>query len=320
MAIKPLTQKAMIVTLSISQWLARVKDRGITAKVAKDYAAKRSDVGTYTKRLIPLKGAMAKVNTVVSTIKSYHEISTLPWGRGERILMSSKWPEYSKKMRELTTEFDNAVTELNANFLDLKKDAEDLLGQMYKESDYPEHSTLKAKYDISVIPRPIPTEGDWRITLSDENLEELKKELREQETKKTENAMKEAWMKIYKPVKHMTEVLSKDKPKIFESLVTNVKTLVTILPDLNFTEDPELEKMRKEVEDKLCDITADQLRDSKYLRNLALEAAEGLRQKIKEKGEIEDEDILEMINGKDFEKVIGKYGKPVYEQEEMEKE
>jgi len=129
--------------------------------------------------------------------------------------------------------------------------------------------------------------------------------------------MAEAWMKIYRPIKHMAEVLSKDKPKIFESLLTNVTDLVNILPDLNFTEDPKLEEMRKEIEGKLCDITADQLRDSKYLRNLALEAAEGLRLRIKEKGGIEDEDTLEMM---DFSKIIEKCGKPVYEQMEMEGE
>lgn len=313
MSIKPLTQKAMIVTLSISQWLARIKDLGVTQKVAKDYLAKRPDVGTYTKRLISSEG-MAKVNTAITCVKHYHETHTLPWGRGQRIIMSSKWPEYSKEMRKLTTEVDNAVLELDREFLNLKKDAEDFLGQLYKESDYPT-SSIMSKYEVTITPSPIPTDGDWRVTLSEESLEELREETREQEKSKMENAMAEAWMKIYRPIKHMAGVLSKDKPKIFESMITNVTSLVNILPDLNFTEDPKLEDIRKEIEDKLCDITADQLRDSKYLRNLAMEAAEALRQKIKEEGGIEDDDVLEMA---DYNDVIKKLGKPVYGQEEME--
>ena len=314
MSIKLLTQKAMIVTLSISQWLARVKDLGVTKKIATDYLAK-TDVGTYTKRLISTQG-MAKVNVAISIIKHYHESITLPWGRGQRIIMSSVWPEYSKKMRGYIIELDNAVLELESKFPDLKIDAEDFLGQLYKESDYPDQSSIKSRYDVSITPTPIPTEGDWRITLSEENMEELKEETRKQEEKKIENAMAEAWMKIYKPIKHMAEVLSKDKPKIFETLITNITDLVKILPDLNFAEDPKLEEMKKEIEDKLCDITTDQLRDSKYLRSIALEAAEKLRQKIKEEGGIEDEDVLKMIN--DCDEVIEKCGKPVYGQMEME--
>ena len=316
MSIKPLTQKAMIVTLSISQWLARIKDNEAADSIWKSFGTKKS-AGTYTKRLIPLKGAMLQVNSAISAVKRYHEDRTLPWGRGQRILMSSKWPAYSKKIRKLTTEFDNAVLELEVEFPNLQKDAEDLMGQLYKESDYPTNS-ISTRYNISITPSPIPEEGDWRITLSEESLKELKDETRKQEEARLENAMNEAWMKIYRPVKHMVEVLSKDKPKIYETLVTNVTDLVKMLPDLNFAEDPKLEEMRKEIEGELCDMTADQLRDSKYLRRVALEAAEKLRQKIKEEGGIEDEDVLEMISN--CNEVIERCGKPVYEQTEMDNE
>jgi hypothetical protein len=115
----------------------------------------------------------------------------------------------------------------------------------------------------------------------------------------------------------MVEVLNKDNPKIFKTLITNISNLTSILPDLNLTDDPKLEDLRKEIEDKLCDVSVDELKESGYIRETVAETAEKLRQKIKKNGGIEDNDVLAMMSGYVDNEVIKEFGKPVVGQRKM---
>lgn len=281
----------MLVTLSISQWLARVQDYELSKKTIQDFGIQRRDLVRTTKRLLPFKGALAEINQIVSTIRMYHRRMTLPWKEGQGIIRSSKYPEYSKRMRELISKFDTAVRKLDVEFPALKLEAETLLNKSYKEKDYPKGS-LTSRYGIKIGVDPIPIGEDWRTDLSEEELEKLRLATKKQEEEKTEKMMEELWGRVYEPIKHMVKVLNKDKPRIFETLISNITNLTEILPDLNLTDDPKLESLRKEIEDKLGDVSAEDLRDSENLRGLTADIAEELRVKIKENGGIEDDEQM----------------------------
>lgn len=320
---KGLSEKAMLVSLVISQWLTRIVDHGITTKIANEYSAKR-DAGTYRKRLLANKGTVARVQTAVSALRKYHGMMTLPWTKGVGILASSKYTEYSTKMRELINEFKTAVLELIQVYPDLIIEAKNDLGNMWNKDDYPTLKWLEYKFDVRIDVMPVPKVGDWRVDLADEEMKKLNEEIEKREKEHIEKAMTKLWERLYKPVKHMVEVLNKDNPKIFKTLITNISNLTEILPDLNLTDDPKLEDLRKEIEDKLCDVSVDELKESGYIRETVAETAEKLRQKIKKDGEIEDNDVLEMMSGYVGSKYIGnkviaEFGRPVVGQRKMKK-
>ena len=62
----------------------------------------------------------------------------------------------------------------------------------------------------------------------------------------------------------MAEVCSKDKPRIFDSMTENIETLARVLPAMNLTNDPELDRVARELE-KLC-VSPDMLRTHAHLR------------------------------------------------------
>jgi len=316
MATKGLANKAMLVSLVISQWLTRIVDKSITWQIANDHKASK-DAGTYRKRLLANKGAVARVQTAVSALRRYHGQMTLPWTKGIGILASSKYTEYSAKMRGLINEFKAAVLELLNEYPILKDDAKYDLGDMWKDDDYPTEKWLKAKFDVRIDVFPVPQAGDWRVELTDKEMEKLNKEIEKREEERTKEAMNKLWERLYKPVKHMVEVLNKDNPKIFKTLTSNIMNLTEILPDLNFTEDPKLEDLRKEVQDKLCEISIDELKESKYFRETIAGKAEELRQKIKEGGDITDDDVLEMMDGYVGNEIIEEFGPPVVGQKKI---
>lgn len=315
---KKLTQKAMLISLSISQWLARIQDKEISKKIPIDYSAK-SGTGTWTKRLFKDSVTMAKIQALTSSAKKYHSEMTLPWTKGVGILPSIKWLEYSKKMREFNIELETIVLQLSSEFLNLIQQDQQNLGNMYKNQDYPDHLKLRDKFKIDIEASPIPEKGDWRIELSDEEIEKLEKAEEKKQETKMEEAMKKLWEKLYEPIRKMSETLASGKG-FHKTLVTNISDLINILPDLNLTDNKNLEILRKEIEEKLCEFSAQQLKDSTYLRKTTAEAAEKIRRKIKDHGGIEDdakEDVLEMMTGY-FNAVVEKFGKPVYRQDKME--
>ena len=297
MSTKDLTDKAMLVSLSISQWLARIRDPEISKRAIEEADAKRSDIVSTTKSLIPVKGHYQALRSAINAIKVYHESMTLPWKRTQRILPSARYKEYSKEMRRLVSIFESIIPKFVQEFPSLKQEAESDWGTLFKESDYPEFMDLSSKFGISLSIDPIPSEGDWRVNLAEEELERLREEIAMQKEVRLKTAMDELWSRIYKPIKHMTEVLSQEKPRIFKSLISNIQHIVELLPDLNLESDPEKEKLRKEIEDELCDITTDMLRDSKVARNETLKAAEKLRVKIKKAGKIENNDAALAMSG-----------------------
>jgi len=316
MATKGLANKAMLVSLVISQWLTRIVDKSITWQIANDHKASK-DAGTYRKRLLINKGAVAGVQTAVSALRKYHGMMTLPWTKGVGILASSRYTEYSTKMRGLINEFKSAVLLLLNEYPTLKDEAKYDLGDMWKDDDYPTEKWLKAKFDVRIDVFPVPQSGDWRIELTDKEMEKLNKQIKKREEERTKEAMNKLWERLYKPVKHMVEVLNKDNPKIFKTLTSNIMNLTDNLPDLNFTEDPKLEELRKEVQDKLCEVSIDELKESKFFRETMAETAEELRQKIKEGGNITDDDVLEMMSGYVGNEIIEEFGPPVVGQRKM---
>ena len=327
---------AMLVSLVISQWYNTITDQEITDTLAVNHKAKKFAISV-RKQLLAKRGAVIKVQAALTALRSYHNAMTLPWSKGIGIIKSSKYTEYSAKIRQLITEVNIAVQDLVKEFPALKTDAKDnLLGDLYKDSDYPDVLNLKDKFNIKVDVVPVPKKGDWRIDLVGEELDKLDQALEEREKERTAAAMKALWERLYNPVKHMVEVLGKDNPKIYNTLITNISNLTEILPDLNILDDPELNKLGTEIEEKLCDSSIEELRKSPMRKKELHESAESLKQKIKKKGKIQDDnnkndsskddsskddnsndDAMAMMSGyansdqEKQDKVINEFGRPV---------
>lgn len=80
-----LSTRAMLVSLSISQWSGRRLDREITDEVNQSHNA-ASDAGRYNKLLLP-KEALGGIVSVVSETRTDFLKRTLPWmDNGSRIM------------------------------------------------------------------------------------------------------------------------------------------------------------------------------------------------------------------------------------------
>lgn len=274
-----LRDEAMIVRLSISCWTARRFDAKVSQKVAADYAV-ATEVGRYNKVLIA-KEAIQIITQAVSAIRTFHYENTLPWDDGGgRILPSKNFMTYSKEMRKFKQRFDDAVVEFIGNYDDYRKEARQRLNGMFREADYPGRREIGRKFGFSTDIDPIPNAEDFRVTLQSKDEARIRKQLEERVEERVVAATKDLFVRLSDVVKKFAEKLA-DKDAIFrDSLVENVVELVNLLPKLNVANDPELEKLRKEVLKKVCAFEPATLRESDKMRSKAADDAKAILAKM----------------------------------------
>jgi hypothetical protein len=273
-----LSDKAMLVKLSISQWTARKFDRKVTEKVEEEYNTK--EVGRFNKLLIAQEPVKA-VSQIASRARQFHYENTLPWGDDQsRLLPVKNFDEYSAKMREYRREFEEAVDKFVEGYPQFMEEAKVKLNGMFNEADYPSKYDIHRKYSIAVSINPLPEADDVRIKLRDDEVERIKQDIEQRAKTAQGEAMKDLWVRLYDAVKHMASKLSDKDAKFKNTLVGNLVELCQLLPRLNVLNDPNLEQMRDEIEGKLCQFTPDALRKNKGDREFAAKEASNILTKM----------------------------------------
>ena len=96
--------------------------------------------------------------------------------------------------------------------------------------------------------------------------------------------MKDAWDRLHECLSRMSERLDfadGETKKIFrDSLVDNAIELVDLLKSLNITKDPELETLRKKLEQAMFGVSAKELRDDGSLRKQVKSEVDSILSKI----------------------------------------
>jgi hypothetical protein len=231
--------------------------------------------------LLP-KAALAEVQKIVSEARQDHYFMTLPWDdNGYRVLPSAAYMDHTEKMRVLSNRFNPAVEALAREFGNLVEQARVRLGGLFRPEDYPAPDELRSKFSFETKVMPLPDAGDFRVTLGDEEKERIKRQITASVEASLQIASRDLWQRLYEAVSHLAERLSAYKVTgtgvehpFRDSVVTNLVKLVDVLPKLNVTGDPELERLAAQVRASLL-VDPQELRKSESIRtDIAKRAAE----------------------------------------------
>jgi len=102
--------------------------------------------------------------------------------------------------------------------------------------------------DMAVFPVP---SDDFRVEITSDELSNIQQDVERRVTEASEIAMADIWQRLYDRVKHMSEKLADPKAIFRDTMVENTRELCSLLPRLNFADDPNLESLRQEVEGSL---------------------------------------------------------------------
>ena len=274
-----ITEKAMLVRLKISQWTARRFDFKATKKLIEDHGAKH-DSGRFNKMLVD-NIEVKKYQHAASEARVFHYENTLPWGDDNvRILPSDNYLAYTQKMRELKSKFEKAYSEFIEEYPALIEKAENDLSGLFSARDYPAAWELESKFAFDIHVTPVPTANDFRVSLSDDDLNRIKSDIEADVKDSIVMAMGVAWKRLFTAVKHMAVKLADDDAVFRNSLIGNIAELCDLLPRLNITNDPKLTEIIGDARKALVPLDPKDLRDKQIDRKKATVKAKAVLEKM----------------------------------------
>ena len=246
-----ISSRALLVSVTISQWTAAKRDKAETEAVEAKHGAIRS-AARVNKSLLPGAKALTDIHRMSGEIRTFVYKSTLPWGEGTQILRTEGYMGFSVKLGDMIASWNKQVLGLVSEYSQLIEDAKLSLGTLFDSNDYPDEDSIRAKFGIEVKFMPVPEASDWRVSVGEEELDELRRNVEQQVRKSQNAAMREAWDRLFDVVRHAHERLSKPDAVFRDSLIENAVELCDLLPSLNLADDTRLEQMRREIKDSLC--------------------------------------------------------------------
>lgn len=271
-----LSNKALLVSLTISQWVGRKLDRKATSTVETNHKTDHK-AGNYTKKLLPGAKELDNIQKHAGSIRVWVYEQTLPWfSDGSRILSSKNYMEFTAEFRRRKASFDSAVSEFIQEYPLLRSKAQQSLGDLFNDADYPSEMYLQTAFACEIAFMPIPDVGDFRVQVLDEEKETFLKRMTQVEN----DAVKEVWTRLHDVVANAATKLQSPDAVFRDSLIENITDMCALLPKLNVTDDPNLETARQDVEKLVNSLSVDVIRAIPQVRNSAAEKLAELTSKM----------------------------------------
>ena len=261
-----LNRDAMLVGLHIAAWSGRLYDREASDHVAAHHEASTS-AGRYNKRLLP-KAAFAALTATMSEARTKHYANSLPWDdKGARLLTVANYEHYTELMDGLR----ERVVRQRARFIEDYDDYVDQsrldLGKLFHIEDYPSKEDLQGKFAIRYRIAPVPDADHFIAQLASDDTERVKRDIERHVEAQLHDAVGDLYRRMAEAVERVSERLQEDdngKPLVFrDSMISNIRDLVDVVPRLNIFGDDELARLCQQVKDRIASVEPDALRPSK---------------------------------------------------------
>jgi hypothetical protein len=258
-------KECMVVNLQVGVWLGYRLDKTTTRRVTEEADA-APDAARVNKHLVP-KEALSDIVSCAGSIHRHFYDRTLPWkDNGDRLLTRRISLDFIQEHEELATKFNSAVREfITRKYLIAKEQAEFRMGDMFNINDYPTPAELRHKFYVSMDIDGVAVAKDIRLDDSTEVLQA-----------RVTKAIGGLWGKIATPLAKFAETMSDENAMFRNTTVSNLREIVDMIPALNFTDDPALEKIRQEIEKQITRYEPDDLRKDKTVRAAVAEEAKSI--------------------------------------------
>ena len=261
---------ALIVEFNASVWTARKLDRNVTEEAISKHDAKASDSVRANKNLLAGRHELKDIQQIVTRVRNYIYDSTSPWSNnGQQLLPNAKFIEFDKKLSVFKEEFDDKAAEFVRIYPTLITAQAMALGSMFNRADYPAANDIARRFAFTYDYFPVPSAGDFRVDVGNIANKELRERLERVANARVEAVTKDLKARLGEHLQRMSERLVTDidpvtkEPrhrKFTSTLVTSAYDLCDLVRGLNVTNDPDLAKAVKVLENALAGTSAETLR------------------------------------------------------------
>ena len=258
-----LSNKALLASLTISQWAGRKHDKNATGTVETMYSTV-GKVGNYSKKLLPGATELDDIQKHAQQLRMFFYEQTLPWcADGSRILSSKNYIDFTNEFRSKKSAFERAVSDFIYAYPRLLQEAKVKLGDLFRETDYPTTDMLRGAFNCEITFMPIPDVADFRVEILDSERDSFLTRMTEVETAAT----RDCWHRLHDVVAKAAAKLQSPETIFRDSLISNISEMCALLPKLNVNDDTTLETMRQSVESLVASINPEACRANEIIRS-----------------------------------------------------
>lgn len=271
-----ITNECFLVNITVGKWAGYKLDKEASAETAKRANAKEGAVKV-SKHLID-QDAVRKINTLDAQLRNHLKKYSLPWKEsGDRIMPRRVYQQFLIEHSKLKEDYFAAVDDLIENhYAPERAKARFNLGELFKDSDYPEPHQLRRKFYVTLEMDPVSEGGDdFRVKMSSKaDTEAMKKEVEQQFKDRINRALSEVWETVSQIVSHFADSMSDPEKRFTANTLDKVQGLVEKISVMNIAGDPALNEIADKIADRLSGFTADELRNDAKTRAKAAKEAQ----------------------------------------------
>lgn len=270
-----IARSGVLVSMNVSLYSGRKQDKRTQAEVVAAKGSGSSRAASVYKNLFTDCKELEAITKFQAKARMKHYQLTLPWNdNGLRLLPTKSLLDYKAEMNRYSEQFDLLVEAFLDKYDNLVAAAAFKLGTLFDRDEYPLREQVARRFRFDIDFTPLPTAGDFRLDVESEVQRELVAQYEKRLQAQVAAAQQDAWSRMYEALTRLKDRLTLDedgKRKTFhDTTVTNAQELCELLTQLNVTNDPTLEKARRQLEEAIGGVEPKELRKEEGERLIVL--------------------------------------------------
>jgi hypothetical protein len=284
---KSIRNFTMIGQLNIGTYSATIKDEDLAREIEE---AKGAEAGTakVRKNLASKNSPLHLVHKNATKHRVWWSEQSNPWfDGGMRAYAAAKHMDLLVEVGDRKREFFSYVDAFLPTYAAMIEDRRFQMAGMFNEDDFDSPAEVRKAFYFKFAHQALPNNDDIRVMegIDPSDVDGIVQSAMETQRELTQGAMKHVAERLMKAVEHMHNVLeakAKDsKTKMHDSVMENILELVTLMPQLNLTNDPTLNEMAKRAK-LLATVSPVILKEDEFVRGERSEAAKVLASQLKD--------------------------------------
>lgn len=202
-----------------------------------------------------------------------------PYVAGMKLLPASLVGQAVAINQEFKDKEDGIRTTWSQEYPGWLASAPERMGSLYDVADFPSATDCLNRFRCDVVIVPLAEAEQWqRVAMISPDLAASMASQQNATTERvTQQAHAKLWADVMKPIQNIVDQLSKDKGKIYDSLIGNVISITDLIPAYNeIHKDSNLTALAQQVKAKLAEIKPDDIRKSSDAKAAALAKAKDI--------------------------------------------
>jgi uncharacterized coiled-coil protein SlyX len=261
-----IARAAVLVDLTLRVYDGKITDRATQEEIQHAKQAAARTATSVHKQLFAGCAELKAITTLYGQIGRRHRAHTLPWeDGGARLLPLAGLAAHKAEIAQMRAQAQVLVERFLNRYDTIVAAAAFQLGGLFDRSEYPTRAQIARRFSVEVAYSPLPVSGDFRIDIDRDAQEDLITQYESRMQNRVVAVQREAWARLHKTLTHLVDRLTDGtdgtRSRIFDTLVDGPRELCGLLTALNITNDPELERARRQLESAMEGTSAQELRE-----------------------------------------------------------